>query len=274
MHGGPSLRDTADFNFWAQFLASRGYLVLQANFRGSTGYGTSWRVAGYKEWGGLMQTDVEDGADALARNGLADKARTCIIGASYGGYAALAGATLTPNRYACAVSVAGPSDLFKLMNWVRETYGDDSNSYYFWNATMGDPDSEKNELIAVSPARHADAVRAPILLMHGSLDTVVPIEQTRDMLNKLKSAGKDVRYVELPGDDHWLSRPTTRTMMLAEIEKFLAEKMPATPTERPVASLKPLKLPSGFTFTAFEASPLLEAGGTKGGDPLLALPKP
>lgn len=270
VHGGPSRRDTADFDYWAQFLASRGYLVLQSNFRGSSGYGTSWRVAGYKEWGGLMQTDVEDGADALARSGFADKARTCIMGASYGGYAALAGATLTPDRYACAVSVAGVSDLYKLMLWTRDTYGD----FWYWSNTLGDPDTEKKELLAASPAQLAARVKIPVLLLHGSLDTVVPIEQTKDMLGKLQQAKKDVRFVELPGDDHWLSRPTTRTMMLAEIEKFLAEKLPAAPSERPVASLKPLKLPAGFSFSGFEASPLLEAGGTKGGDPLLALPGP
>jgi len=111
VHGGPHSRDTMGFDWVASFLASRGYAVLQPNFRGSTGYGASWELAGRRQWGGLMQTDVEDGVAALVRAGIADPQRVCIVGASYGGYAALAGATLTPDRYKCAASVAGVADL-------------------------------------------------------------------------------------------------------------------------------------------------------------------
>ena len=111
VHGGPHARDDFTFDWWASFLASRGYAVLQPNFRGSTGYGYDWFNAGRGGWGdGVMQTDVEDGAAALVKAGYVDAARICIMGASYGGYAALAGATVTPERYACAVSVNGVSD--------------------------------------------------------------------------------------------------------------------------------------------------------------------
>lgn len=254
VHGGPYSRDTADFDFWSQFLASRGYLVLQANYRGSSGYGDRWRVAGYKEWGGLMQRDVEDGAAALVAGGYADPARICIMGASYGGYAALAGATLTPNRYACAVSVAGLSDLLSLVQQERREFGKDHSDL----KTIGDPDEDKAALQAASPLRHVADVRIPILLMHGTDDSVVPIEQTKMMVSALQNAHKDVRYVELAGDDHWLSRAATRTLMLAEIEKFLNEKMPATATEAPAKVSAKLPIP----IVAFAGSAKLESGGT------------
>jgi dipeptidyl aminopeptidase/acylaminoacyl peptidase len=273
VHGGPQARDSSAFDFWAQFLASRGYLVLQPNYRGSLGYGFRWVEAGFKQWGGLMQRDVEDGADALARSGYADKARTCIMGASYGGYAALAGATLTPERYACAVSVAGVTDLPRFLDWAADKYGDDGPALAFWSNTMGDRKTDRERLKAVSPAEHAQAVHIPVLLIHGTEDTVVPIEQTHLMHRRLRELGKDVRFVELAGDDHWLSYGATRTNMLAEIEKFLNEKMPAAPAERPVAALTP-KLPPGFSLDVFEGSALVESGGTRGVAPLLdGLPK-
>jgi dipeptidyl aminopeptidase/acylaminoacyl peptidase len=117
-HGGPHAHDTGDFNWWTQFLATRGYAVLQPQFRGSTGYGAAHRKAGYGQWGGLMQDDVTDGVKAMIKNGLADPARICIAGASYGGYAALAGAAFTPEMYACAISVNGISDLPALLGYV------------------------------------------------------------------------------------------------------------------------------------------------------------
>lgn len=185
VHGGPHARDDFTFDWWPSFLASRGYAVLQVNFRGSTGYGYEWFHKGRGGWGdGVMQTDVEDGADALVKNGMVDPARICIMGGSYGGYAALAGATVTPDRYACAVSVNGVSD----------------------------------------PERMLDESKRGI---HGNEDTVVPVEQSRRMNETLRDEKKPVRYVELKGDDHWLSSASMRTQMLSEIEKFLAENIGA-----------------------------------------------
>jgi dipeptidyl aminopeptidase/acylaminoacyl peptidase len=227
VHGGPhGVFDTLDFDWWAAFLSARGYAVLQPNFRGSGGYGKAWEDAGHRQWGGLMQTDVEDGVAALVRSGIADASRVCIVGASYGGYAALAGATLTPDRYRCAVSVAGLSDLPAFIQLrITQTGGADSGTVDFWRASIGDRDQDREAIRAVSPALLADRVRIPVLLMHGTNDTVVPIDQSRRMERALRAAGKDVRFVELRGDDHWLSDPATRIQMLQELDTFLGQNL-------------------------------------------------
>ena len=119
-HGGPESRDWPQFDWWSQFLATRGYAVLQPQFRGSTGFGEAFRLAGRRQWGGLMQDDVTDGVQALISDGTADPGRVCIVGASYGGYAALAGATFTPQLYHCAASINGVSDLADMLQWVQQ----------------------------------------------------------------------------------------------------------------------------------------------------------
>ncbi|MGE0045554.1 MAG: alpha/beta hydrolase family protein [Hyphomonadaceae bacterium] len=225
VHGGPHSRDTFAWDWWASFLASRGYAVLQPNFRGSDGYGRAWRNAGLRQWGGLMQTDAEDGVAALVRAGIVDPARVCIVGASYGGYAALAGAALTPERYACAASVSGVSDLEQMLAQVMAQTGRASIASDFWRVSIGDRAEDRERIRAVSPVNLAANVRAPILLMHGDEDTVVPIEQSRRMERALREAGRDVRFVTLTGDDHWLSRAETRTQMLRELESFLAQHL-------------------------------------------------
>lgn len=223
VHGGPHARDDFTFNWWASFLASRGYAVLQPNFRGSTGYGYAWFDAGRGGWGdGIMQTDVEDGADALVKAGVADARRICIMGGSYGGYAALAGATVTPERYACAVSVNGVSDPERMLSDAKSSYlGKRGFAAEWWSRSMGDA----KHLHTVSPKAQASRARAPILLIHGTEDTVVPVEQSRRMNATLRGEGKQVTYVELRGDDHWLSSASMRTQMLIEVEKFLAANL-------------------------------------------------
>lgn len=231
VHGGPHARDAWTFDWWAQFLASRGYMVLQPNFRGSSGYGDAWREAGRREWGGRMQTDVEDGVVALVRSGRVDGKRVCIVGASYGGYAALAGATLTPERYACAVSVNGVSDLSLMLQ--QEVSGDANGpTADFWQLSIGNRAEDAARIRAVSPASLAANVRAPILLMHSTEDSVVPPEQTKIMARRLREADKPAHVVVLTGDDHWLSAAATRTQMLEEIETFLAQHLtaPALPS--------------------------------------------
>jgi acetyl esterase/lipase len=225
VHGGPHARDDFTFDWWASFLASRGYAVLQSNYRGSTGYGYEWFDAGRDGWGdGVMQTDVEDGATALVKNGIVDPKRICIMGGSYGGYAALAGATLTPDLYACAVSVNGVSDPEDMLKDAQRA-GRKSTIAEWWTSSMGADDMD--HLRKVTPIRHVDVVRVPILLLHGVEDTVVPVDQSRTMNARLVRAKKDVRYVELKGDDHWLSSASTRTHMLQEIETFLAASLKA-----------------------------------------------
>ncbi len=222
VHGGPHSRDIFTFDWWASFLASRGYAVLQPNFRGSTGYGYAWFDAGRGGWGtGVMQTDVEDGVAAMIKSGMADPSRVCIMGGSYGGYSALAGVVLTPDRYTCAVSVNGLSDPERLFSEAHRG-GKHQMIAEWWRRSMGD---DKDHLRNVSPMRHAEAVKAPVLILHGENDTVVEVEQSRSMADKLKRAGKQVRYVEMKGDDHWLSTGPTRTQMLKEIEAFLAENL-------------------------------------------------
>jgi dipeptidyl aminopeptidase/acylaminoacyl peptidase len=224
-HGGPHARDFFAFDWWAAFLASRGYAVLQPNFRGSTGYGYDWFNAGRNNWGdGIMQTDIEDGVDALVRAGIADSTRICIVGASYGGYAALAGATLSPQRYRCAISIAGVSDLPRMV----EVTARDSGSRFsgisdWWAGSMGDAERQRR----VSPVNHAGEVRAQVLLMHGDNDSVVPMEQSQRMVTAMRGAGKETQLIVLRGEDHWLSNATTRIQMLREMETFLARELRA-----------------------------------------------
>ncbi|MBM0103495.1 S9 family peptidase [Steroidobacter sp. S1-65] len=221
-HGGPQSRDTADFDWQTQFLASRGYAVLQPQFRGSSGFGVAHAKAGFRQWGGLMQDDVTDGVKVLVEQGLADPRRICIVGASYGGYAALAGAAFTPDLYACAVSINGVSDLPAMLGYER-SWGKESDAVAYWTDHIGAP-TDAN-VIAMSPARAAARIRAPILLLHGTSDSVVPMEQAQLMENALRSAGKQVRFVELPSEDHWLSRGDSRFRVLTELEKFLSEHL-------------------------------------------------
>lgn len=219
VHGGPHARDNFTFDWWSSFLASRGYVVLQANFRGSTGYGYDWFNAGRGGWGdGVMQTDVEDGVDALVKAGIVDPKRVCIVGASYGGYAALAGAALTPDKYACAISVNGLSDPVELLRQYERADPTGIGAEW-WRKSMG---SDLDHLRKVSPQYQASKVKIPVLLLHGREDSVVDVEQSRAMNRKLQAAKAPVKFVELGGDDHWLSSASTRTQMLQEIESFLA----------------------------------------------------
>jgi dipeptidyl aminopeptidase/acylaminoacyl peptidase len=222
-HGGPESRDVRHFDWLAQFLASRGYAVLQPQFRGSTGYGEAHRKAGYRQWGGLMQDDVSDGVKALFEQGVADPARVCIAGASYGGYAALAGATLTPELYACAISINGVSDLPAMLAFQAAHGGEESDSLAYWKDHIGS--ATDPAVASKSPARNAAGVRAPVLMLHGVDDSVVPVEQSRKMARALKSANKPYTFIELPGEDHWLSSSASRIQVLAEMEKFLAEHL-------------------------------------------------
>lgn len=224
-HGGPAARDTPGFDWWAQALASRGYAVLQANFRGSTGYGASFRKAGFGEWGRKMQTDLSDGVRDLARQGVVDPKRVCIVGASYGGYAALAGASLDRGVYRCAASFGGVSDLRSLVVASGRNGGQDAPRY--WRRFIGARDQNDPVLAALSPASHADAVDIPVLLIHGRDDTVVPISQSRRMAEALREAGKPVELVELAGEDHWLSSGETRLQMLTATVAFLERHNPA-----------------------------------------------
>ncbi len=225
-HGGPQARDSLGFDWWAQGLASRGYAVLQPNYRGSDGLGMAHLEAGYGEWGLKMQTDLSDGVRYLAAEGIVDPARVCIVGASYGGYAAMAGPTLDNSVYRCAVSVAGVSDLRAMVQWEAEQGRRDSQVVQYWNRFMGADRLGDRSLDDRSPAKQAARSDAPILLIHGRDDTVVPYRQSVVLAEALRAAGKPVEFIEMNGEDHWLSRADTRTRMLNETVRFLETHNP------------------------------------------------
>ena len=223
-HGGPEARDEPRFDYWAQFMATRGYVVIQPQFRGSTGFGQAHADSGRRQWGKRMQDDVSDAVSWAVEKGISDPKRVCIVGASYGGYAALAGATLTPDLYRCVVSFAGVSDLPRMIAQEKDdARASKSSSVNYWVEHIGADDRDAME--RASPRRLADQVRAPILLIHGRDDTVVRYEQSTMMANALKAAGKPYKLVELRGEDHWLSRTETRQLMLTELEAFLREHL-------------------------------------------------
>jgi dipeptidyl aminopeptidase/acylaminoacyl peptidase len=224
-HGGPQAMDTAEFGWWSQALADQGYAVLQPNYRGSN-VNVRLMQAGYGQWGRKMQTDLSDGVAYLAKEGIINPARVCVVGASYGGYAALAGVTLQPTVYRCAVSVAGISDLARMMQWEGRGGLDNSAIARYWDRYWGVSGSNDPALDAISPIKHVDAVRAPVLLIHGRDDTVVPFEQSQIMFDALQSRKKDVQLTTLNKGDHWLLETESRLQMLQATVAFLRAHNP------------------------------------------------
>ena len=224
VHGGPAARDEPGFDWWAQAMASRGYAVLQVNYRGSDGFGWKFLSAGFGEWGRKMQTDLSDGVRYLASKGTIDPKRVCIVGGSYGGYAALAGAALDRGVYRCAASFGGVSDLRRLITYSRGKQGLPAQRY--WTRFMGADDLKDPVLAQYSPVTHAAEVAIPVLLVHGRDDTVVPLEQSQVMADALQKAGKPVELVVQKGADHWLSRGDTRMAMLRAVTTFLEKHNP------------------------------------------------
>ena len=201
-HGGPEVRDGIDFDLYAQVLATRGYLVFQPNFRGSGGYGEAYAAAGHGEWGGRMQTDITDGVKRLIETGQADPARICMVGASYGGYAALIAGAQNPELYKCVVSQAGISDLVTFMKWEGSIHGRDSDVFKVWKARIGDPEADRAKLLAVSPVSFAAHYAPPVLLIHGTDDPVVTVEQSKEMEKALKAAGRPVKLSLYKDEGH------------------------------------------------------------------------
>lgn len=218
-HGGPYARDSEGWDWWAQFLADRGYVVVQPNYRGSSGYGTAFAKKGEGQWGLAMQDDLNDAVAHLAEAGVIDPNRVCIMGASYGGYAAVRAVQRDPSVYRCAVSYAGVFDLNKLMRYDRR--------FLFSGARSDWMSEQAPDLSAVSTINLVSSVDQPVLLFHGKEDRVVPVDQSRDMAKRLRGAGKDVTYVEQAEADHHFSRSADRLEFLEAVEKFLNEHNPA-----------------------------------------------
>jgi dipeptidyl aminopeptidase/acylaminoacyl peptidase len=222
-HGGPESRDVAEFAPLVQLLAGRGYAVLQVNFRGSAGYGAAFEQAGRREWGGAMQDDVTDGTRWLIGEGIADAERLCIVGWSYGGYAALMGLVREPALYRCAASIAGISDLRRLAR-------DNSMSYLSGQMTavrIGRPWRDGPQLAAASPLQRANAITAPVLLVHGDRDRVVDVDQSRAMERALADAGRPVTYLEIAGGNHALAARDHRRQLFETLDRFLREHLGA-----------------------------------------------
>ena len=218
-HGGPAARDEEQWDWIAQFLADRGYAVIQPNYRGSTGYGTKFQEKGEGEWGLAMQDDLNDTVDWIVKEGIADPKRVCIVGGSYGGYAAMRGAQRDGARYRCAISYAGVSDLGSMVRYDAQFLNGNAARAYFRTQAPNFP--------AVSPVNFAAQFSTPILLMHGKMDRTVQVKQSRNMAERLKAAGKTYRYIEQPLGDHHFSRQEDRLQFLKEVEAFLNQYNPA-----------------------------------------------
>lgn len=225
-HGGPISFDDDGFDYWTQFFANRGYAVLQMNFRGSHGYGFDFRQMGLQGWGLQMQDDVEDGTRWLINKGIADPKRICIVGASYGGYAALMGVVKTPDLYQCAVSFAGVTDVEALVKSHRRY-----TNYEVVKKQIGD---DFDLLEQRSPVNHVDKIQVPVLLVHGTKDRSVPVKQSVAMYKALKGEEKDVQYIELEDGDHYLSTNSHRLQTFQAMDSFLKQHLKAS--VQPVAN--------------------------------------
>jgi len=241
-HGGPEARDSLEFSPWVQFLVARGYAVFQPNFRGSDGFGRKFAESGYGEWGRKMQDDLTDAVKALANLGAVDPARVCIVGASYGGYAALAGAALTPDLYKCAVAIAGVSDLDDFIGWRKRNWGSDSEGYTYWLKAIGDPDKDEQKLREVSPVAQADKIKIPVLLVHGDGDFVVPIAQSKAMKKALDKLGHKTELITLKDEGHSYWSAENEILTMSAIDNFLWQHLgpgfgiSVAPAPRPKAS--------------------------------------
>jgi dipeptidyl aminopeptidase/acylaminoacyl peptidase len=202
-HGGPEARDVYGFDLLAQFYANSGYAVLQPMFRGSAGFGRQFAEAGYGEWGGVMQTDVEDALAHIVSQGRADPERVCIGGFSYGGYAALMGGAMTPELYQCVFAAAPVTDLASFVrHWQRE---DDAAGEY-WEMSIGHPRRDRDRLAAMSPTQLADRLTMPVFLAHGGEDEIVPFEQSELLAEALADAGVVHDFAIYDRADHSFSR--------------------------------------------------------------------
>lgn len=218
-HGGPFARDSEGWDWWAQYLAESGYVVIQPNYRGSSGYGKAFAKLGEGEWGLKMQDDLNDALDWTVKEGLADPKRACMIGGSYGGYAAMRAAQRDGALYRCAVSFAGVSDLQAMQRYDSRFLYSKTRSKWLKKQA---PDYK-----AVSPRNGAATFSIPILLVHGKEDKRVPVKQSRMLVDALKAAGKPHEYIEQPLADHFFSRAEDRLQFLKAMKAFLDKHNPA-----------------------------------------------
>jgi dipeptidyl aminopeptidase/acylaminoacyl peptidase len=217
VHGGPWGRDVWGYDPYAQWLANRGYAVLQTNFRGSTGYGKQYVNAGDRQWAGGMHTDLLDGKDWAVKQGIVDASKVCIMGGSYGGYATLAGVAFAPDAFTCGVDIVGPSNLNTLLKTIPPYW---TTGLAMFHRRMGDTE----ELLkAQSPLFKADQIKAPLLIGQGKNDPRVNKAESDQIVTAMRKNGKDVEYYVFPDEGHGFARPENNRAFNAATERFLAK---------------------------------------------------
>jgi len=222
VHGGPWARDVWGFDAQAQWLANRGYLCVQVNFRGSTGYGKDFVNAGDREWGAKMHDDLLDAVDWVVAQGHADKARVAIYGGSYGGYAALVGAAFTPDVFACAVDIVGPSNLKTLIESIPPYWAPMIAQFH---TRVGNPDTEEEFMWSRSPLSKAGDIRIPLLIAQGANDPRVKQAEAEQIVAALTEKGIDHEYLLFPDEGHGFAKPENRLAFFAAAERFLAKHL-------------------------------------------------
>ncbi len=221
-HGGPWARDNWGFNPEVQFLANRGYAVLQINFRGSTGYGRQFWEMSFKQWGLTMQDDITDGVKYLIKEGIADPKRIAIYGASYGGYATLSGITTTPDLYAAAVDYVGVSNLLSFMKTIPPYWKPYLEMMY---EMVGNPETENDLLKAASPVFHVDKIKTPLFVAQGAKDPRVNIDESNQIVEALKKRGVAVEYMVKENEGHGFGNEENQFAFYKAMEKFLKKHM-------------------------------------------------
>jgi dipeptidyl aminopeptidase/acylaminoacyl peptidase len=220
-HGGPQARDRADYDGFAQFLSTRGYIVIKPNFRGSVGSGKNFEQAGYKLWGQRMQDDVDDAADFMIRKGYADPKKIGILGISYGGYSALMGSVKRPDLYKCAVSINGVTHLRDMIESDKKDVDDPALFDKYWLQRIGDPTADKKMLDDNSPALSADRINIPLLVVASEKDDIVPLAQAKTLVKALDKSNKPYSFIKLKESGH---NPFTvkkdSEIVHREVEKF------------------------------------------------------
>jgi dipeptidyl aminopeptidase/acylaminoacyl peptidase len=220
VHGGPQVRDTWGYHPEAQWLANRGYLCVQVNYRGSTGYGKSFVAAGDREWGGKMHDDLVDAVDYIVAQGWADRSKVAIYGGSYGGYAALVGAAFTPEVFCCAVDIVGPSNLKTLLETVPPYWAPMIAQLY---RRVGNPETDAEFLWSRSPLSRAHDIRIPLLIAQGANDPRVKQAESEQIVAALTEAGIDHEYLLFPDEGHGFAKPENRIKFYTAAERFLAK---------------------------------------------------
>ncbi|HZR38691.1 MAG TPA: S9 family peptidase [Ktedonobacteraceae bacterium] len=222
VHGGPWARNGWGYNPEAQWLANRGYACLQINFRGSTGYGKDFLNAGDKEWGRNMHNDLIDGVNWAIQQGIADPKKVAIYGGSYGGYAALVGATFTPDVFCCAVDIVGPSNLITLIKTIPPYWSTFLSTFH---TRVGNPDTEEEFLKSRSPLFKVDQIKIPMLIAQGANDPRVKQAESEQIVEAMKSKGISYEYMLFPDEGHGFAKPANRLKFYAAAEKFLAQHL-------------------------------------------------